>query len=151
MINKLQLIIDRYNELANLMSKPESMNNIKKFTQMAREHSSMDTLVEHAKKYLKDYKQLQEHEEILNGKDEELKELVKEKVKKIEKFNNEIISCNVILTKENNSENVEIIAHAKGHDFISSENEDIFERSLTNAVYKISNQIKKQHEKAIGR
>ena len=81
----------------------------------------------------------------------QLKELVNEKVKKIEKFNNEIISCNVILTKENNTENVEIIAHAKGHDFISSENEDIFERSLTNAVYKISNQIKKQHEKAIGR
>ena len=82
---------------------------------------------------------------------EQLKELVNEKVKKIEKFNNEIISCNVVLTKENNSENVEIIAHAKGHDFISSKNEDIFERSLTNAVYKISNQIKKQHEKAIGR
>ena len=82
---------------------------------------------------------------------EQLKELVNEKVKKIEKFNNEIISCNVILTKENNCENVEIIAHAKGHDFISSENEDIFERSLINAVYKISNQIKKQHEKAIGR
>ena len=82
---------------------------------------------------------------------EELKELVNEKVKKIKKFNNEIISCNVILTKENNSENVEIIVHAKGHDFISSQNEDIFERSLTNAVYKISNQIKKQHEKAIGR
>ena len=81
---------------------------------------------------------------------EQLKELVNEKVKKIEKFNNEIISCNVILTKENNSENVEIIVHTKGHDFISSENEDIFERSLTNAVYKISNQIKKQHEKTIG-
>ena len=82
---------------------------------------------------------------------EQLIELVNEKVKKIEKFNNEIISCTIILTKENNSENVEIIVHAKGHDFISSENEDIFERSLTNAVYKISNQIKKQHEKAIGR
>ena len=81
----------------------------------------------------------------------QLKELVNEKVKKIEKFNNEIISCNVILTKENNSENVEIFAHGKGHDFISSENEDIFERSLINAVHKISNQIKKQHEKAIGR
>ena len=82
---------------------------------------------------------------------EKLKELVSEKVKKIEKFNNEIISCNVILTKENNSENVEIIVHAKGHDFISSQNEYIFERSLTNAVHKISNQIKKQHEKTIGR
>ena len=82
---------------------------------------------------------------------DQLKELVNEKVKKIEKFNNDIIRCNVILTKENNSENVEIIVHAKGHDFISTENEDIFERSLINAVYKISNQIKKKKKKAIGR
>ena len=81
---------------------------------------------------------------------EQLKDLVNEKVKKIKKFNNEIINCSVILTKENNCENVEIIAHTKGHDFISSGNEDIFERSLTNAVNKLSNQIKKQHEKSIG-
>ena len=82
---------------------------------------------------------------------DQLKELVNEKVKKIEKFNNDIIRCNVILTKENNSENVEIIVHAKGYDFVSSETENIFERSLLNAVYKISNQIKKQHEKTLGR
>ena len=80
MINKLQLVINRYNELGELMSKPEAMNNMKKFTQMAREHSSMDKLVEHAKKYLRDNNQLQEHEEILNGDDEELKELVKEEI-----------------------------------------------------------------------
>tara|TARA_Y100000590_G_scaffold158603_1_gene182033 strand:- start:1359 stop:2420 length:1062 start_codon:yes stop_codon:yes gene_type:complete len=80
MINKLQLVINRYNELGDLMSKPEAMNNMKKFTQMAREHSSMDKLVEHAKKYLRDNNQLQEHEEILNGDDEELKELVKEEI-----------------------------------------------------------------------
>jgi len=81
----------------------------------------------------------------------QLKDLVNEKVKKIEKFTNVILSCHVILTKENSSENVEIIVHAKGHDFVSSENENIFERSLINAVDKISIQIKKQHAKAIGR
>ena len=79
----------------------------------------------------------------------QLKELVNEKIKKIERFNNIIISCYVILTKEHNSENVEIIVHVKGHDFISSENEDIFERSLINAVDKISTQIKKHHEKTL--
>tara|TARA_B100000315_G_C14158762_1_gene399081 strand:+ start:184 stop:471 length:288 start_codon:yes stop_codon:yes gene_type:complete len=80
----------------------------------------------------------------------QLKDLINEKIKKIEKFNHEILTCHVILTKENSTENVEIIAHAKGHDFISSENENIFERSLINAVDKISIQIKKQHEKSIG-
>ena len=82
---------------------------------------------------------------------EQLKELVHEKIKKVEKFNSGIMSCHVILTKENNSENVEIIARAKGYDFAAHENAIIFERSLKNAIDKISIQIKKQHDKAIGR
>ena len=81
----------------------------------------------------------------------QLKEFIYEKIKKVEKFNSGIMSCHVILTKENNSENVEIIARAKGYDFVAHENADIFERSLVNAIDKISIQIKKQHEKAIGR
>ncbi len=80
-----------------------------------------------------------------------LKELIYEKIKKIEKFNSGIMSCHVILTKENNSENVEIVSHAKGYDFAAHENADVFERSLLNAIDKISIQIKKQHAKAIGR
>ena len=80
-----------------------------------------------------------------------LKELVYEKIKKIEKYNSGIMNCHVILTKENNRENVEIIACTKGFDFAAHENADIFERSLINAIDKISIQIKKQHEKAIGR
>ena len=80
-----------------------------------------------------------------------LKTLVYEKIKKIEKFNKSIINCHVILTKENSNENVEIVIHAKGHDFVASENSDIFERSLINAVDKMSIQIKKQNEKTVGR
>ena len=52
-----------------------------------------------------------------------LKELIYEKIKKIKKFNSSIMNCHVILTKENNSENVEIVAHAKGYDFAENENE----------------------------
>jgi len=79
-----------------------------------------------------------------------LKELIHEKIKKVKKFNSSIMSCHVILTKENNSENVEIIARAKGCNFAAHENSDVFEQSLINAINKISIQIKKQHDKAIG-
>ena len=81
---------------------------------------------------------------------DQLKELIYEKIKKIKRFNNDIMSCHVILTKENNSENVEIIARAKGYDFAAHEHSDIFERSLVNALDKISIQINKRHEKALG-
>ena len=82
---------------------------------------------------------------------DKLKDLINEKILKIEKFNSGIMNCHVILTKENSSENVEINAHIKGHDFSAHENGDAFEKSLTNAVEKIAIQIKKQHDRAIGR
>ena len=79
---------------------------------------------------------------------DKLKELINEKIMKIEKFNSGIMNCHVILTKENSSENVEINAHIKGHNFSAHESCDVFEKSLRNAVEKISIQIKKHHERS---
>ena len=80
MIDKLESVIARHDELAELMSQPEAMQDMKAFTKMAREHRSMTELVEHAKKYIDTFNQLQEDEEILNGDDPELKELVKDEI-----------------------------------------------------------------------
>ena len=82
---------------------------------------------------------------------DKLKELINEKIMKIEKFNSGIMNCHVILTKENSSENVEINAHVKGYDFSAHESGDVFEKSLRNAVENLSIQIKKQHERSLGR
>ena len=73
---------------------------------------------------------------------DQLKDLVHEKIQKIEKFNNGIMNCQVILTKEQHEENVEIVAHSNGHDFIAHENAEVFEKALPNAVNKISTQVK---------
>ena len=78
-----------------------------------------------------------------------LKEMVYEKLKKIEKFNNGIIGCRVILTKESNFEDVEIVINGKGSNFVAHENSDNFEKSLIIAIDKITIQIKKQHERLI--
>ena len=80
-----------------------------------------------------------------------LRILVNEKVDKIEKFNNGILNCSVVLTKDSSEENVEIVAHAKGQEFIARDNSGVFEKSLAIAVEKISIQIKKHHDKVIGR
>ena len=80
---------------------------------------------------------------------EQLKEMVYQKLKKIEKFNSDIMDCRVVLTKEVNFEDVEIIAHGKGHHFVAHENSDNFEKSLICAVDKITIQVKKQHEKLV--
>ena len=79
----------------------------------------------------------------------QLKEMVYEKLKKIEKFNNDILSCRVVLTKEANFEDVEILVQGKGHQFIAHENLDNFEKSLISAIDKITIQVKKQHGKLV--
>ena len=80
MIDKLKSAIARYDELAKLMSKPDAIKNMKVFTNMAREHSELAKLVDEAKNYIDIYEQIREDEEILNGNDTELKELVKDEI-----------------------------------------------------------------------
>ena len=80
---------------------------------------------------------------------DQLKEMVYEKQHKIEKFNNSITSCRVVLTKEANFEDVEIVIHSKGYHFVAHENSNNFEKSLITAVDKITIQVKKQHEKLV--
>ena len=83
MIDKLKTIISRHDELAHLMSQPDSMQDMKKFTKLAQEHSSLTDLVEESKKYINLFNQIKEDEEILNGDDPELKELVKEEISEL--------------------------------------------------------------------
>ena len=80
---------------------------------------------------------------------DQLKKMVYAKLKKIEKFNSEIMDCHVILTKETNCEDVEIVIHTKGYHFVAHENSNNFEKSLITAVDKITIQEKKQHEKLV--
>ena len=80
---------------------------------------------------------------------EQLKEMVYKKLKKIEKFNNSIISCHVVFTKEANYECVEIVAHGKGAEFVAHENGDTFEKALITAIDKVTIQIKKKHDRIV--
>ena len=80
---------------------------------------------------------------------DQLKEMVYEKLRKIEKFNSNIMNCRVVLTKEANFEDVDIVVNGKGHQFVANEKSDNFEKSLINAIDKITIQVKKQHEKLL--
>ena len=80
---------------------------------------------------------------------DQLKEMVFEKLKKIEKFNSDIMNCRVVLTKEANFEDVEIVINGKGYHFVANKNSTTFEKSLISAIDKITIQVKKQHEKML--
>jgi len=80
-----------------------------------------------------------------------LTELINEKVAKVSKFTYDISSCEVVLTKENTSENVEIIAHVKGEDLVVKDSSDKFEKSLMASLDKLITQAKKHHDKMMGK
>ena len=80
---------------------------------------------------------------------DKLKKMINEKIMKIEKFNSDIISYRVVLTKESHFEDVEIIINRKGNNFVSHEYGDTFEKALISAVDKITIQVKKQHDRIV--
>ena len=78
-----------------------------------------------------------------------LRETVDQKVQKILKFNQIIITCQIVLTKESHNEKAEIILHLKGKNFIAIHSSGSFEKSINMVVDKITSQLKKQHDKLI--
>ena len=80
MIDKLQSIVDKYNELSDLLSDPDVISNSKKFAKIAKEHNSLNLIVEKAKIYIDKSTQLQSAKEILESEDAELVLLAKEEI-----------------------------------------------------------------------
>jgi len=80
MITKLNEIIARFEELDQILSDPDIINDMKRYTQIMRERSGLEKTVEKARLYLEKADQLADDEEVLRGDDDELKELVKDEI-----------------------------------------------------------------------
>ncbi len=92
LIEKLQTIEDKYNELIALLSDPEVFSDFSKYQKYSKEQANIADIVKKFREYKKILADIKEAEEILStGKDEGLKELasaeideLKEKKPKIE-------------------------------------------------------------------
>ena len=79
---KLQPFIDRYEEINKLLASPEITNDIKKMTELSKEQSEIEPLVEKAREYFKVTEAIEENKSLIE--DEELGELAKEELKELE-------------------------------------------------------------------
>jgi putative sigma-54 modulation protein len=76
---------------------------------------------------------------------ETLKEYVNDEVKSLLKFNDDIISADVILSFQNSHDSlkrVEITLHIPGQTLVATEDSDDFIKSVNAAVGKLSRQLK---------
>ena len=84
MKTKLQEIIDKYHHLSEEMTKPEVLNDQKKLSSIAKEHSSLEKVVQVATKYISVLDQIDEDKEMLDEDDVELVEIAREELPTLE-------------------------------------------------------------------
>lgn len=95
MIDKLQGIIDNYNEMGQRIADPETMKDMPAWQKLCKEHSDLEPIVEKAKEYIENVKILEEDKEMIEMTDDEdmielLKEEINERTKVIESDKEEI-------------------------------------------------------------
>ena len=82
MIERLETILNRYNELSAELTKMEVINDVKLMTSLSKEASSLETVVNLYKRYKEVLKNLEEAKELVN--DPEMAELAKEDLTNLE-------------------------------------------------------------------
>ncbi|MEA1914032.1 MAG: peptide chain release factor 1 [Campylobacterota bacterium] len=79
---KLQIFINRSDEINELLVSPDILNDIKRMTDLSKEQSSIEPIVTAAKEYLQVTEDIDENKMLLD--DKELGELAKEELKELE-------------------------------------------------------------------
>ena len=84
MRKKLEAIIAKHVHLAEQMADPEIYGDQDKLTPIAIEHSSLEQIVTVGKEYISVLDQIADYKEILDGDDDDLKEIVQEELGELE-------------------------------------------------------------------
>ena len=115
MKNKLKDIINRYDELTDLLTKQEIINNKDKFKEISKEHNSLIEIHELAIDFFKKNNQLNEDIDLLESDDPELVEMAKQETdilkEKIKKLEEEI---KILLLPKDKNDDKNIIIEIRG-------------------------------------
>lgn len=120
MFDKLEFIVDKYNELSEKISDPEVINDQKVWQKLMKEHSDLAPIVEKYKEYTNAQKGIEEAKDIIrNEDDQEMRDLAKMELSELEGSIDEIAMelKKLLLPKDPNDEKnviLEIRAGAGG-------------------------------------
>lgn len=84
MLDKLEAIKARFDQLGVALTNPEIVNDNKKFTATSREYRGLEKIVNAYNEYRKLLDNIEFNTEVLNGDDEEMRELAKEELPVLE-------------------------------------------------------------------
>lgn len=75
MLDRLEVINKRYNQITDLMTNIEILSDIKKLTELSKEQKSLEKIVLKYQEYLKVLDAITEYKELINDTDKELREM----------------------------------------------------------------------------
>jgi peptide chain release factor 1 len=84
MLDKLEAIQARFDEVGIALTNPEIVGNNQKFSALSKEYRSLEKIVVARKEYLQLIDDVASYKEALNGNDEELRDLAKEELPVLE-------------------------------------------------------------------
>ena len=84
MLDKLEAIQARFDEVGIALTNPEIVGNNQKFSALSKEYRSLEKIVKARKEYLQLIDDVASYKEALNGNDDELRELAKEELPVLE-------------------------------------------------------------------
>ena len=84
MLDKLEAIQARFDEVGVALTNPEIVGNNQKFSALSKEYRSLEKIVRARKEYLASIDDVKSYREALNGSDEELREMAKEELPALE-------------------------------------------------------------------
>lgn len=90
MNDKLQKILDRYLELEKELTSEDILDDMDKYSKLAKEKSSLEDQVKKIKRYFAVQNNIKENKEILSQRDQELKEIAESELLDLEKENSEL-------------------------------------------------------------
>ena len=80
MLDKLEAIKARFEELGVALSNPEIVNDNRKYKQLSKEYRSLEKIVNVRNEYAKVLDDIDFNKEMINSDDDEMKELAKEEL-----------------------------------------------------------------------
>ena len=102
MLEKLEAIKARFDELAVALSNPAIVSDNKKYRQLSKEYRNLEKIVNERDKYEKILSNIEFNKEVLSGDDEEMRELAKAELPELQeqKENIEKIIRNMLIPKD---------------------------------------------------
>jgi len=113
MLERLEQILNRYNEIDSLMVSPEVISDIKKMTELSKEQSSIRETVETYKKYKKVLNDIEESESLLN--DPEMSSMAKEELNVLYEEKEKLTSeLEILLLPKDPNDGKDVIMEIRG-------------------------------------